>query len=148
MVGQLVANLVERSYQLGSTTTIVAACFAAPLTGSIDTIGFRVHSITTPQTIRASLQACGTSDGNPTGTILGATNNGFGAVASPTATTWYNVTLGESVAVTAGDPLAMVFDWPGTQGLLFLTGPTSGGRTVSLMCRGSPRRGKRSYHRS
>ena len=87
-----------------------------------------MHSITTPQTIRASLQACGTSDGNPTGTILGATNNGFGAVASPASNTWYNVTLGESVAVTAGDPLAMVFDWPGTQGLLFLTVPNQWGQ--------------------
>ncbi len=74
-----------------------------------------------------SLQACGTTDGNPTGTILGPTNNGFGTQATLAGSTWYSVSLGESVPVTIGDPLAIVFDWSSTQGSLNLAVPNQWG---------------------
>ena len=127
MVGQLVSGFLQRELSARFDDYHPRGLLAAPLTGSIDTIGFRTSTVTTPQTIRASLQACGTSDGNPTGTILGATNNGFGTQASPASNTWYTVTLGESVAVNAGDPLAMVFDWSGTQGVVNLSVPNQWG---------------------
>ncbi len=80
--------------------------------GSYTITGFRyrVAGITgTPGTLRASAQSVSNTTGLGTGTILGATSNGYQDIASHgTAGTFKTVTFGEPVSVTRGQRIAFM----------------------------------------
>lgn len=99
-----------------------AFIFTAPKSGDISHVGFRTSTVTTAQTLKVSLQGYDAS-GDPNGTILGATSNGFGTQAAPASNTFYEVALGESVTVTRGVKYAIVVEWDATVGSLQITRP-------------------------
>ncbi len=92
-----------------------AFIFPVPYTGDVSAILFRVGTLTTAESLQISLQSIDAS-GNPDGTILGATNNGYGTVATPATNTEYEVSLGESVSVTRGVPICVVVEFTSTTG--------------------------------
>jgi hypothetical protein len=92
-----------------------------PATGSISKVVFRTYTVTSSQSVKVSLQGLD-ANGDPSGTILGATNNGYGTVATLATSTTYTVTLGENVSVTKNQMVAIVFEWTATQGqIIFAT---------------------------
>jgi hypothetical protein len=86
---------------------------------NITKVGFRpgTVSINAASTIKTSIQSVSTASGppaTPTGTILGATANGFitEAAATFTTNTWHQTAaLGEVVAVNPGDIIAVVIEY-------------------------------------
>lgn len=110
---------LQSATTLNATTTRLAFTWKARKTTTVSALYIRVTSVTTAQSLRVSLQ--GTTGGpppTPTGTVLGATNNGFGTIASPAASTTYEVTLGETVSITQGTVYAVVIEWTSTTGNL------------------------------
>lgn len=91
--------------------------FPAPATGNVRKLGILTQTVTSSQTLKISLQSVDAS-GDPSGTILGATNNGFATQASPASNTFYEVTLGETVSVTRGTMYAVVVEFNTTVGTL------------------------------
>lgn len=86
---------------------------------NISKVGFRPGTVTinASSTIKTSIQSVSTSAGppaQPTGTILGATSNGFVTEAAATfsSNTWHQTgALGEVVAVNPGDLIAVVIEY-------------------------------------
>lgn len=103
---------------LNTTNTKQAFIFQAKNSANVQSLFFRTGGASSVQPISVSLQSVDSTSypPKPSGTILGATNNGYGTVASPAATTTYEVTLGETVAVTAGTEYAFVVEWTSTAG--------------------------------
>lgn len=87
--------------------------FTARDTVTVTRLGFAMQiKAGTPPTYRISLQSVG-ADGLPSGTILGATGNGFKTF-SPSGYSNYSfnwLTLDETVSITAGEKYAIVVDY-------------------------------------
>lgn len=110
---------LQATTTLNATTTRLTFVFKARKSQTISAIYFRTGTVTTAQSLKVSLQSVtGGPPPTPSGTILGATSNGYGTVASPAATTTYEVTLGENVSLTAGTSYAVVIEWTSTTGTL------------------------------
>lgn len=110
---------LQSTTTLNSTTTKMALTFKARKSSTVSALYVRISSVTTAQSLKVSLQGTtGTNPPAPTGTILGATNNGYGTIASPASATTYEVTLGETVSITQGTVYAVVVEWTSTTGNL------------------------------
>ena len=97
-----------------NTDDRVAFIFRVPKTGNITKVGFRVAAVTTAQTIRVSLCTVDATNGDPTTTLYGG--SAAGTQASPTANTFFEVTLGTAAAATIGDVVAVVLQFDTTAG--------------------------------
>lgn len=100
------------NFALDGNTDLVEWIFQAPAAITISKLGFRYGvRAGTPPTYQISLQGVGT-DGNPDGTIKGATNNALKAFTPPADATWNStwqwLTLDETATVARGDMLAIV----------------------------------------
>lgn len=98
----------------------IAMCFTVLKPGNITTVAFRTSTVTTAESLKISLQALDSS-GDPDGTILGSTNNGFATVAVPASNTGYSITLGESVTVSEGDRISLVIEFTSTVGIVAIS---------------------------
>lgn len=89
-----------------------ASIFLASKTGNISVVYVFTNIVTIGKTIHMSIQSVN-SAGQPSGTILGATNSGYGTVTIDNADdyVWKTVTLGEVVPVTKGTYYAVVVKW-------------------------------------
>jgi hypothetical protein len=92
-----------------------AVIFRAPKTGSLAKVHFRLGTVTTGQTLQASLQDVDTTTGQPDGT---ADQSGTVAVADTDDNTWKTVTFGSSRSVARGDWIACVIEFDSTAGSL------------------------------
>jgi hypothetical protein len=92
-----------------------AGVFRVAKTGSIQKIHFLLSTVTTGQTLKASLQDVDLATGDPDGTI---DQSGTVAVADGDDNTWKTVTLGAVRAVSRGDQLSVVFEFDATIGNL------------------------------
>jgi hypothetical protein len=106
-----IGTLTITTATVNSTTNTWGYIFEARQDATIDRVYFRYNSITgTPGVAISGFQSLDTS-GNPSGTWLGATANGFHTF-TPTSgdnTVWKSYTLNESVSLTKGQKLAWVF---------------------------------------
>lgn len=109
------------------------------LSGNATHIIFRTGTVSTSQTLKASIRAW--NSGSPPTTILGATNNGFGTQASPAAATTYTVALGENVAVTAGVKYWVVIEYDSTLGNLQIVRHNASGPALLGTFGGTPANG-------
>ena len=109
---------LQTTVTLNSTNTKQAFLFKARATANIISVFIRTGTVTTSQSIKVSIQSVNEASqpSRPSGTILGATANGYGVQASLAAGTLYEVTLSESVAMTIGDQYAVVIEWTSTAG--------------------------------
>lgn len=97
-----------------NTDDRVAFIFRVPKTGSITKVGFRVAAVTTAQTIRVSLCTVDATTGDPNTALYGG--SAAGTQASPTANTFFEVTLGTPASATIGDVVAVVLQFDTTAG--------------------------------
>lgn len=105
---------------LNATTTRFFQAFQATHTANAISLFIRLNAVTTPANLKVGLQALsGVTPSNPTGTWLGATNSGFGVI-TPAANTTYEVTLGETVSLVAGESYGIVIEWDSTAGAISL----------------------------
>lgn len=111
---------LQTTVTLNTTNTRQAFLFRAKANANAVSVFFRTNVVSTSQSLKISIQSVDATSqpSRPSGTILGATANGFGTVASPAANTLYEVTLGETVALTAGTQYAVVIEWTSTTGSL------------------------------
>ena len=109
---------LQTTVSLSATNTRQAFLFRARSDASVQSVFFRTGTVTTSQSLTLSVQSVDATSqpSRASGTILGATSNGSGTVASPAASTLYEVTLGETVALTAGTQYAVVVEWTSTTG--------------------------------
>lgn len=86
-----------------------AVCFVfqAPLTGTIDTIGFRTGTVTTGATVDVRLESVSTTTGEPDG-LFDTNTNGSQVIDASDDNTWFNTSLTSGASVTKGDLLAVV----------------------------------------
>lgn len=108
------ATSVGTTYVADAVNEKVTLIFMAPRTGNIDRFEFNVGVVTnSPDNgLRASLQSVDMTTGQPTGTILGATNGAHVTYAHTVTTGWKKTSFAEVAAVTRGDILAAVIDFP------------------------------------
>lgn len=117
----------ESGHQLDASGEKHQMIVQVPKDGNVTDIGFRTRAVNTSQTLKVSLQSVDTTTGNADGTILGS-GNAYGTQASPSANTFYEVTLTSALAVTQGDRIAVVVEFDSTVGDLFIGyGTTIGG---------------------
>lgn len=102
--------LNSASVVMDATGERVGCCYQIRVAGNIAKVHLYSRTATTPDTVKVSLQSVGT-DGNPSGTILGATNKAYGTVEIAAGATWYEITLTEVAAVTAGQWIALVIEF-------------------------------------
>lgn len=95
-----------------------AFIFEVPKSGTISAVGFRVHSLTTAQLLRAGLETVDPLTGDPTGTQYGGSVAG---TVTPVDSTYHTVTLGTAATATAGDIVALVIQFDATAGSLNIT---------------------------
>lgn len=102
------------TYVIDAAGEQVALIMRAPRAGVIDRFDFNIHAVgNSPDNgLRASLQTVDLTTGLPSGTILGATNNGFVTYAHTVTTGWKSTNFGETVTVTKGQLIALVIDIP------------------------------------
>ncbi len=92
-----------------------------PVAGTISKVGFRVGTpVTTAQSLDIRIETVDVTNGRPSGTLWAA--NTSGAVASPTADTWFWVTLTAGATVAIGDNIAIVIQFTSTVGNLNISG--------------------------
>lgn len=98
---------------MDATGERIGQVFQIMKAGNISKVVFYLGTTGTGDTLRVSLQSVNMTTGLPSGTILGATNNGYADVVINAADdgVWKTATLGESVAVTQGQWIALVFSW-------------------------------------
>ena len=114
------------NHAFNATTTKFAYCYEAPVTDTITELYFRTGTVTTGTTVRFSVQTCGT-DGRPSGTLWAANTEGTVAIADANDNVWKTVTLTASASVTAGNKVAIVFEYSsGAVPSLNITGLQSG----------------------
>lgn len=103
---------------LNATNTKQAFVFRARADANAVSVFFRTGSVTTSQSVTVSIQSVDATSqpSRPSGTVLGATSNGYGTQATIAASTLYEVTLGETVALTRGTQYAVVVEWTSTTG--------------------------------
>lgn len=103
---------------LNATNTKQAFVFSARADANAVSVFFRTNSVTTSQSVTVSIQSVNATSqpSRASGTILGATSNGYGTQATIAANTLYEVTLGETVALTTGTQYAVVIEWTSTTG--------------------------------
>lgn len=113
---------LQATVNLNATNVKVAFTFMNLKAANALSIFFRTSTVTTSQSIKVGLQALTSTGGlgKPSGTWLGATNNGYGTQASLASNTTYEVTLGEQVALAANTPYAVVIEWTSTTGVIAL----------------------------
>jgi len=99
-----------------------AAILTVPENGSITHVGIRVHAVTTPQTLRVSLQTFDAATGDPTGTLYGGST--AGTQAAPAALTSYRVALGTPATAVKGNRVAVVVEFDATVGNVTLASVT------------------------
>lgn len=110
------ASVTFQSYLLDAAGEKKAFIVAVPKTGTILKAGFKTGTVTTPQTLRISLQTVDAATGNPTGTLYGG--SAAGTQASPASNTYYTVTLGTGATSVKGDIIAVVIEFDSTVGNL------------------------------
>lgn len=113
-------NAGYNTFAIDASGEKVAGIFTVPKTGNITKVGFRTGTVTTPQTLRASLQTVDAATGAPTGTAYGG--SAAGTQTSPAANTFYMVTLGTQASATKGDIVAIVVEFDSTVGNLQIAG--------------------------
>ncbi len=90
-----------------------------PFAGTIARIGIRIGAVTSAQSLDVRLEMVSATTGLPTGTLWAV--NTSGALASPTADTWFWVTLTAEATVAIGDVIAVVVQFTSTTGNLEVT---------------------------
>lgn len=80
----------------------------APKTGTISKVLFRTGTVTTGATVDVRLETVSTTDGNPTGTLLGTDSNGSQVIADTDDNTVFTTSLTTGPSVTRGDIFAVV----------------------------------------
>ncbi len=100
---------------LDGTTTKTGYVAIFPHSGIINKVLIRTRTVTTPQTLKVSLQGVD-ANGKPDGTILGVGNSAYGTQASPAQATVYLVTLTSPLTVVRGVKVAVVVEWNSTAG--------------------------------
>lgn len=108
-----VANLL-----LDASGEKAAVIFRVPKDGNIRKVHFRLGTVTTGQTLKASLQDVDPATGTPDGTV---DQSGTVTVADTDDNTWKTVTFGADRAVTRGAWLACVIEFDSTVGNLNIT---------------------------
>jgi hypothetical protein len=86
----------------------VAFMFQVPKSGTISKLGFRVHTVSTSDTLAVRLETVDGSN-NPSGSAYGGCT--AGTVSSLVANTAYTVTLGTPATAVRGDRVAMVISF-------------------------------------
>lgn len=103
------------NYRLDATRTKIAAIVQVPVSGNITGIAFNLQAVTSDQTVRGSIQTLSTA-AEPSGTYYKSSNYGDDAI-SLAANTVQTITLGtQASSAVAGDVVAVVLEWAGTQG--------------------------------
>lgn len=109
------------NFRLDATRTKIAAIVQVPVSGNITGIVFNLQAVTSDQQVRASIQTLSTA-AEPSGTYYKSSNYGDDAI-SLAANTVQAITLGtQATAAVAGDTVAIVLEWAGTQGDIRLAG--------------------------
>lgn len=106
-LGALLPSNNQSSIVLAAVNIAVASVIIAPKAGNISNVYVRISTVTSSQTVRASIQ--GLTSGLPNGSIAQSGN-------FTPSTGWNQATLGAVQAVTRGQVIPIVFDWPGTAG--------------------------------
>ena len=90
--------------------------FKAPATGSLTDIGFGVNTVTTGATVDVRLEtvSLANGNGNPTGTLFGATTNASKVIAGTDDNKWLTATLTAAASVTIGNDMAIQIVNPAT----------------------------------
>lgn len=97
------------SFLLDATGEKFSLVMAAPKSGSIHKVHFRVGTVNTPTDTDVRIEAVSTTDGNPTGTLFGTNTNVTVASGSISSNTFISTgALTADASVTAGDLLAVV----------------------------------------
>jgi hypothetical protein len=98
-----------------------AFVFVVPETGNLAGVRFRLNTVTTGETLKASLQDVDPATGDPDGTL---DQSGTVAVADTDDNTWKSVTFGAARAVVRGEVLAVVIEFDSAVGSLNIAGGT------------------------
>jgi len=109
-------SVLSDSFTIDASGERIAFRMVAGRSGTLTKIGFYVGSVTSSQTLKVELQTVSLTTGEPTGTLYGGSAKG--TQASPSANTYYEVTLGTAATVTAGDYIAVVIEFDSTIGNL------------------------------
>jgi hypothetical protein len=111
----------QSSIVLAAVNVAVASVIIAPKAGNISNVYIRISTVTTSQTVRASIQ--GLTTGLPNGSIAQSGN-------FTPSVGWNQATLGAVQAVTRGQVIPIVFDWPGTAGSVTIVTDSSYQNTI------------------
>lgn len=109
---EFLQSLNPTSIVIDGATEKAALMLRAPKTGTISQVAFRTQTVTTSNALKVSIQGWSLAYSPlPDGTIKGTGNSAYGTQSSVASTTWYTVTLGTALSVTAGDRLAIVVQY-------------------------------------
>jgi hypothetical protein len=97
------------SVLLDAAAEALAVIFQAPLTGTIDRIGFRTGTVTTGATVTCTIEGVSVTTGDPDGVAAGS---GTVAIADTDDNVWKEATLSSTAAVTRGNVYAAVITVP------------------------------------
>ena len=109
---------------LNATNVKQAMAFCPPYDVTPDVVGFEIAAVTTAQDVRVQIYSLDQITGDPT-TAVGSA----GTLASASVTAGWHEVSGLNAALTAGQPYALVFDWPGTVGDITLRVYSAAGGT-------------------
>jgi hypothetical protein len=112
---EIIISAGNTSLLIDASGEKVGCVFLAPKAGNISTLTFALGTVTTGQTIKASLQDVDATTGQPDGTI---DQSGTVAVGGGDSNTSKTVTLGSSRAVSVNDRVAAVLEFDSTVGNL------------------------------
>lgn len=112
----------DQTWQLNAAGNKVGLIFSVRKTGNISKVGLLISSFTTGAQCKVGLYTVD-SNGLPTTTLYGGSNYG---TFTPTAATYYEVTLGTAAAAAAGDMVAIVIEFVSTAGNFNLSGLVGG----------------------
>lgn len=97
------------TFTIDASNEVIEIIFQADEDATITRLGVNVSAVTTPPTMRISLQSVNASTGRASGTVLGATNNALKTFTPAAGWTWH--TLDETVSVTRGGYYAWVVEY-------------------------------------
>jgi hypothetical protein len=101
------------TYLIDAASEKACLVFQAPKTGNLDRFDTGVTVGNSPDNgLRFSFQSVDATTGQPTGTILGATNNASVTYAHSVTTGWKSTNFTEVAAVTRGDVIAACVEIP------------------------------------
>ena len=116
------------AWQISSSGAKFGFIFQVPRTGTINRLGVRIASASSPVLSRIGLYTVDTTTGNPTTTAYGGSTYG---TFTPAPNSFFEVTLGTNANANAGDLVALVCEFNSTTGNYYFTG-WAGGNTTNF----------------